>query len=304
MATKLMAAVSPRRVLHWLPLLAMEGPVLPSATCTATGKVFTPEGLAMAGVTIFIENEVNHVVTTNSEGVFIKTGLSCRLTKVTPSKSGFGFTPLSRNVNIDFEGFVEFRGVPLFSLSGKVVDDEGRGVNAVPIGFHQAEGNGYAPGVVPIYHVLTNTSGVWTKGGFFTGRPYLVQSPWATGYTLTPASRGPFTSANTDVNFVMSFAVSGRVDQAVSVHGGGTVNRAANGLELTFTKVSGSGSVPGPVRTGPSGTWTQSGFSPNATYRVAPTSPFNNAKPAYRDFSAPAVKLDFVLPVVTRRGPE
>lgn len=79
------------------------------------------------------------------------------------------------------------------------------------------------------------------------------------------------------------FPVAGRV----MLRGAGLAN-----VPLTFTRVTGSGTLPTAVTTDADGYWFQNGFQPGTTYRITPSlAPYVFA-PASRDFSQ-AAALDF-----------
>ncbi len=62
-------------------------------------------------------------------------------------------------------------------------------------------------------------------------------------------------------------------------------------VQMVFSRVSGSGNLPGSVYSGATGQWSQSGFEPGTTYRVTPQAPSETAyifNPLYRNFSSQA----------------
>jgi hypothetical protein len=68
---------------------------------------------------------------------------------------------------------------------------------------------------------------------------------------------------------------------------------------MSFSRVSGTGNLPGPATTNESGIWSQEGFQPGTTYRVTPTKADYTFSPAYANFSGESTGLNFAgTPVV------
>src|SRR5262249_54583103 len=81
------------------------------------------------------------------------------------------------------------------------------------------------------------------------------------------------------------FPISGRV----------TVGRPGPGLAnvtMTFTRLAGSGALPGPVTTDADGYWFQTGFEPGTSYRVTPSLATYDFHLPRQDFTQ-ATTLDF-----------
>lgn len=142
------------------------------------------------------------------------------------------------------------------------------------------------------WRALSNASWITITGGAsgtgagtvnFTIAANTVNAP-RTG-TLTIAGR---TVTITQAAAVPLFSVSGRV----TIPGPGTgIVRAT----ITFTRVSGVGSVPAPVETNINGTWSQTGFEPGTVYRVTASNRKQAYTPAYYDFDAATDTLNFTL---------
>lgn len=64
-------------------------------------------------------------------------------------------------------------------------------------------------------------------------------------------------------------------------------------VTITFTRISGSGSVPASVKTDASGNWSQTGFVSGTTYRVTPTKSGCTFSPAYLDRSSASTTVNF-----------
>ena len=76
---------------------------------------------------------------------------------------------------------------------------------------------------------------------------------------------------------------------------------------MTFSKVSGTGTVPASVPTDANGNWSQSGFQSGTTYRVTPSKSGYTFAPTYLDFSSASTTLNFtgtiISPIVTVISP-
>ncbi len=83
-----------------------------------------------------------------------------------------------------------------------------------------------------------------------------------------------------------TFALSGRVT--------GPDGSARPGIRMTFTAVTGSGSVPATVTTDGGGSWSQTGFADGTVYRITPSDTAGSTfEPASRDASAAGSGIDF-----------
>ncbi|NQU87105.1 MAG: DNRLRE domain-containing protein [Mariniphaga sp.] len=75
-----------------------------------------------------------------------------------------------------------------------------------------------------------------------------------------------------------NFSASGKVTSTIS----GDVSL----IDISFSRVNGSGSVPNPVKSGATGTWEQSGFAVGATYRATPSKQNYVFAPSFIDFNS------------------
>ena len=82
-----------------------------------------------------------------------------------------------------------------------------------------------------------------------------------------------------------AFNVSGTITNS---NGG-----ALPGATMTFSRITGSGSIPASVTTNYSGNWSQAGFESGATYRVTPSKTGYTFSPEYFDFNGASSSLDF-----------
>lgn len=83
-----------------------------------------------------------------------------------------------------------------------------------------------------------------------------------------------------------TFSVSGRVTLS-----NGT---GISGVTMTFTRVSGSGSIPASVSTDASGNWSQSGFEDGTTYSVTPSRSNYTFSPSSSSFSSASSSFVFI----------
>ena len=178
---------------------------------------------------------------TGSDGRWTKEGLSGDVT-VTPNLANWTFSPSSRNVSEPY-GQVNFTRT--YSVSGRVVNQQGNGVPYITIRFD----GGY-------YSTYTDTNGDWTKEGLSGS---VTITPEAVGYTFIPGSlsvSGPRASANfTAIAVGSKYSVSGRVT------GSGDAGIADVLLFL--------GSGFGTARTASDGSWSVTGLSGDVTVTPA-----------------------------------
>jgi hypothetical protein len=164
-------------------------------------------------------------VIADASGNYIFTGLLTGSYTVTPSKSGFTFTPASQNVTVNTANVtaVNFSSaaVTTFSISGTI---SGAGGNAATVNL---TGTSSAT-------VTADASGNYTFSGLANGS-YTV-SPTKTGFTFSPASQS-VTVSNADVtrvNFSTNTGGSVQNSQAISVNSGPT-GQYVNGVFADVT---------------------------------------------------------------------
>ncbi|MFZ4795074.1 MAG: S8 family serine peptidase [Blastocatellia bacterium] len=86
------------------------------------------------------------------------------------------------------------------------------------------------------------------------------------------------------------YAASGQVSDVGSIH---------NRTTIRFTRVSGTGVIPGSVETDAAGRWSQSGFESGTVYRAIPARSRTRFEPGYRDITGLDTQVSFT---VTTRG--
>ncbi len=238
-------------------------------TYTVSGYVRDTSNKPVNDVTISFSGGYSSV-TTNSNGYWSKDGLSGSVV-VTPSKSGWTFTPASTTVTGAKNG-VNFIGTPpvpiTYSVSGYVRDTSENPVNGVTISFS----GGYSS-------VITNSNGYWSKDGLSGS---VVVTPSKSGWTFTPAST-TVAGAKNDVNFIgtppvpITYSVSGYVR-----------NNSGNGLSgVTISFTNGYTSV----TTNSNGYWSKDGLSGSVT--VTPYLSGYTFVPSSRNVSGPTNDVNF-----------
>ena len=213
---------------------AVSGTVSPAAS--GSGAILTLSGGA------------SQTVAADAAGSYSFSGLANGSYTVTPSKSGFTFTPASQTVTL-IDGnvlAVNFTAQPVI-ITGVITP--------------AASGAGTT---VTLTGAATATATADTAGGFtFSALPngtYAV-TPTKSGTTFTPASRSVVISGGVSVSAVdftanVTFSVSGTVNPAASasgttlaLSGGGTVTANASGT-YTFTAVANGSYTVTPTKAG------------------------------------------------------
>ncbi|MGZ6207716.1 MAG: C1 family peptidase [Syntrophales bacterium] len=85
----------------------------------------------------------------------------------------------------------------------------------------------------------------------------------------------------------LPFGASGKVTTGNSTAG-------IPGVTMTFSRVSGTGAVPGSVPTGSDGSWSQTGFAAGTTYKATPSKPSYSFSPKNSTFSNGNTPLTFI----------
>jgi len=214
-----------------IPTWSISGTITPAANGAHT--VVTLGGAASA------------TSTADASGNYSFSGLAGGSYTVTPSLTGFTFSPASQAVivsNANVTG-VNFSTVT-YTLSGTI---SGSGGNGAAVTLTQ--------GATTVATVAANSSGVYTFGGLASGS-YTV-TPSLTGFTLSPASQAVIVSnANVaGVNFsTVTYTLSGTISGS-----------AGNGATLTL-----GGAASATTTANTSGNYSFSGLG-NGTYSVTPS---------------------------------
>jgi hypothetical protein len=155
-------------------------------TFTITGTI---GGAGGSGATVKLTGAATATVTANTSGVYTFTGVLNGSYTVTPTKSGFAFTPPNQAITVNGANTTaNFSSTPTFTITGTISGPGGAGATVKLSGAATAT-------------VTANSSGVYTFTGVTAGS-YTV-TPSKTGHIFLPGSK-PTTvsSANvTGVNF-------------------------------------------------------------------------------------------------------
>ena len=170
-------------------------------TYSISGKV-TLSGSGLSGVTMTLSGSGSETTETDSSGDYTFSGLSNGTYTITPSKSGYTFTPVSKSVTISGsnktgQNFTA-TAIATYSISGTVTLS-GSGLSDVTMTL-TGSGSGTT---------TTDTSGNYTFSGLSNGT-YTV-TPSKSGYTFTPTSKSVTISGSnkTGQNFIATQSTSG-----------------------------------------------------------------------------------------------
>ncbi|MBM4091423.1 MAG: DUF11 domain-containing protein [Planctomycetes bacterium] len=159
------------------PVLETVEEASPLEACiyTISGRVLDAHDHYIPGVSV--SSSAGGITTPDANGDYILPGLCPGTHTLTPSKSGFTFSPLSLPVTVppDATG-QDFTGTPVtYSISGQITDGSGHPISSATI----SDGAGHT--------ATTDGNGNYTLSGLAAGT-YTI-TPSKGGYTFTPASR-------------------------------------------------------------------------------------------------------------------
>ena len=216
-------------------------------TYTVTGTVRDSSGTGIAGVTV--SDGTRNAVTDNT-GSYTLSAVPVGNYTLTPTKSGYSFTPTTSNLIVagNLSG-QNFTGTLItYSVSGRIVDSSSNALVGVTV----TDGTRTA---------LTDASGIYTLTGVLPGSYTLT--PTKIGYSFTPTTSNLTVADNlSGQNFtgtLLTYSVSGRiVDSSSNALVGVTVT---DGTRTALTDASGiytlTGVLPGSYTLTP----TKSGYS-------------------------------------------
>ncbi|WP_446744406.1 DUF4082 domain-containing protein [Silvibacterium acidisoli] len=220
-----------------------------TANFSSTAQTFTISGTISgaggSGATVALSGASSAITTASASGTYTFTGVANGSYTVTPSKSGFSFTPASTAVTISgANGTANFGSTAqTFTISGTISGAGGSGATVALSGASSAT-------------TTSSSSGTYTFTGVANGS-YTV-TPSKSGFSFTPASTAvTISGANGTANFsstAQTFTISGTISGA----GGSGATVALNGASSATTTASSSG------------TYTFTGVA-NGSYTVTPS---------------------------------
>lgn len=192
------------------------------AFVSISGRVINGSGSPIAGVTV--SDGVGHTATTNENGDYTLAGLNSGVYTITPSQSGYTFSPVSRTLSVPPSATGQiFTGTTsaTYAASGRVIDGNSSPVAGVTV----ADGTGRV--------VTTDNDGNYTLNGLTTGSYTLT--PSKNGYAFSPASRPVTVPPDaTDQDFTAA-VVYGSLN--------GRITNAGNGAKIAEARVSVGGKI-------------------------------------------------------------
>src|SRR5271165_1007384 len=210
----------------------------------------TISGAGASAATVTLTGASTATTTTNTSGGYTFTGLLNGSYTVTPSKTGYVFTPASQAVTVNGANVsaVNFSSTAqTYSISGTISGSGGSGATVTLSGASTAT-------------TTANTSGSYTFTGLLNGS-YTV-TPSKTGYVFTPASQAvTVNGANVSaVNFsstAQTYSISGTISGSggsgatVTLSGASTATTTANTSgSYTFTGLQNGAYTVTPSKTG------------------------------------------------------
>ncbi len=216
-----------------------------NATASFATQTFTISGTISGtggnAATVKLTGAATATVTASSTGAYSFTGLANGAYTVTPSKTGFTFTPASAAVTVSGANATANFATQTFTISGTI---SGTGGNAATVRL-----TGAATATV-----TASSTGAYSFTGLANGS-YTV-TPSKTGFTFTPASAAvTISGANATANFAtQTFTISGTIS--------GTGGNAAT-VRLT-------GAATATVTASSTGAYSFTGLT-NGSYTVTPS---------------------------------
>ncbi|GFO55703.1 hypothetical protein GMSM_27100 [Geomonas sp. Red276] len=227
------------------------------AAYSIAGKV-TLNGAGLGQVTLAVSGVGNQFSDGNGNFSFIQ--LSNGSYTVTPSRSGYSFTPASVTVTINNNGAAaDFTAVPIptYSISGTVASGNNAGLAGATVTITDASNQQVASQV-------TDGAGQYAVAGL-TGGAYHVAVSHPDGFSFSPSGTQDVTvsGANLTVNFTAAAAATYAISGSVAVSGGG----ALAGVSLVLADQAGASYR---TTTGSNGSFSLPGI-PDGYYTMTPT---------------------------------
>ena len=187
----------------------------------------TISGTGGNGATVSVSGTSTATTTANASGVYSFPALPGGSYTVTPSKTGFLYTPASQAVTLTANATANFSSAPSFSISGTISGPGGSGATVSVTGAASAS-------------TTANASGIYTISGLPPGSYTVTPSNTGGTFIFTPASQGvTITTSNLTVNFssVQRFSITG----TISGPGGNAATVRLTGAATATTTANASG---------------------------------------------------------------
>jgi hypothetical protein len=225
---------------------------------TISGTITACNGLGNSGVTVSTNTGLS--ATTNASGAYTINNVpgGCSGSPVTytitPSKSGFTYTPASQPVtvtNVNASGVNFSANAPNISISGTITLCDGSGLSGVTVTADTGQS------------ATTNSSGDYTINalpGSCTGISYTL-TPSLSGYTFSPSSLSVsvLTSSVSGKNFAATSTPLPSISGSITTCDGSGISGVTVSTDTGQSAVTGSG-----------GAYIITGLTPCATYTVTP----------------------------------
>ncbi|MBI2399296.1 MAG: proprotein convertase P-domain-containing protein [Xanthomonadales bacterium] len=192
-------------------------------TYSISGTIANSSGVGIANVSV---SNGSASTTTNSSGAYTLSNLANATYTITPTLSGYSFSPANRAVtvngaNVTGQNFTGTATTPTtYSISGTITNSSGAAISGVTVSTGAAS-------------ATTNSSGAYSIANLANGS-YTV-TPSLAGYSFSPVNRAvTISGANqTAQNFTGTVITSNVLSKGVAVTGLG----AATGASLNYTMV-------------------------------------------------------------------
>jgi hypothetical protein len=189
-------------------------------TFTISGTI---SGTGSSGATVSLSGSATATITANASGNYTFSGVANGPYTVTPTKSGFAYTPASQAVTINgANATANFSSVPTFTITGTISGAGGSGATVKLTGTATAT-------------VTANASGVYTFSGVKNGS-YTI-TPTKVNFACTPASQAvTINGANATANFssAPTFTITGTISGGGG--SGATVNLTGTATATVIAK--------------------------------------------------------------------
>ena len=241
-------------------LTAASNTTPPPPTYSLSGTISPSAG--GSGATVALSGASSATTMANSSGAYSFTGLANGTYTVTPSLSGYTFSPASQNAtvngaNVTGINFTDTALTNTFSISGTISPAAGGSGATVTL-------SGAASATT-----TANSSGAYTFSGLANGS-YAI-TPSLSGYTYSPTSQNATVNgANvTGINFTATASATFSISGTITLSGS-----ALSGVAVALT-----GPAAANTTTNSSGSYTFSGLA-NGTYTVTPSNSGDTFTPA------------------------